>query len=647
MGLFRSKKPPSAPPTPTPEPLASSVSPETPPLSRSASVKSNASIGSSSSSSKLKSFLKSPKAPETLTVPNGDPASAPLSRNKRISTIVESDIEEANSAYNATHSSTSEDASSSESEDSDYEDHTHPYQPRRSLKHDVSHLSDHLSALMGYCGLGTSSEQLLEKLANNELKRTFSLIQDVKIHRLSAIMKSRDPRAHELVVCDVQVELIEKLKEALTALFDHDVDAQYGAVSHGKSLYERYGVVKHVIGRGAYGLIKIIDPDATDADIAQKPRKDGKNDLLLPSSRTLYAVKELHKQKASDDRKGETRLRFIERVISEFVISATLNSKNIVKTVDLMVTLPPKGNSSTPRDYIASNALYEGNFKVCQVMECAPGGDLYTYMRVLAEKAVFASVEEVECFIKQIAQGLWYMHQHGVAHCDLKLENVLVNYDCDSIENGRGKVTLKISDFGKSSVVRTKWDEQEQLLPAEEGPIGSEPYMAPEEFLKKGGISLTRKDVWALGIIVLVLFNIRRHFMCGNKGPNTPTELSDHGDSTFSGYASSYLWANTDVKAHSHFQKDKRAYKDKVFDQYAKTRMRGDYDDTTKEWLIHQKGEFAPIECLFEEAEVEEDYELCELRKYVIYKLLDPDPRSRLTVGQLMRSDWMEDVESC
>lgn len=561
---------------------------------------------------------------------------------------MEADIEEANNGYNeSAHSSSSDASSSSESDESDYEAHTHAYQPRRNLKPDgVSHLSDHLSALMGYCGLG-SSEHLLEKLANDELKRTFSLIQDVKIHRLSAATKANDPRVHESVVCDVQVELIDKLKSALTVLFDHDVDAQYAAVSHGKSLYERYGVVKYVIGRGAYGLIKIIDPDATDADISQKPRKEGKNDLLLPSSRTLYAVKELHKQKVSEGKKGETRLRFIDRVISEFVISATLNSKYIVKTVDLMVTLPPKGNSATPHDYIASNALYEGNFKVCQVMECSTGGDLFTYMRVLAENGGYVSVEEIECYVKQIAEGLWYMHQHGVAHCDLKLENVLVNYDCDSIDNGRGKVLLKISDFGKSSVVRTKWDDQEQLLPADEGPVGSEPYIAPEEFLAKGGVSLTRKDAWALGVIVLVLFNVRRRFLCGTKATLSPADDSDDDVLAGSGYKSSYLWANTDVKAHSHFQKDKRIYRDKVFDEYSKTRMIGDYDDSTKEWLIKQRGDFAPIEDLFEEAEVEEDYELCELRKYVIYKLLDIDPKTRLSVGELLRSDWMEDVDSC
>lgn len=553
-------------------------------------------------------------------------------------------------------------------------------------------LVSQLSSLMGYCSLGLvgnvkEDKRKFSQLVNEELERTFSLIDDsCKIHRLSSSLKKTDPHLNDSVIGEDQLEAINLLTKKLNDLqsLKGNIGKQYDYLSASKSLYERYGVVKDIIGRGAYGVIKIIDPNANlemDEKLSECTKLDVKQKLqinLFKSGKNLYAVKELLRRNPGDSKQKESNDKFIERVISEFIISSTLNNKHIVKTVDFMVTLPPRQDSKY-LDPTSSDLLKDG-IKANQVMQCTSAGDMFTYLKNLTTldstgQNYVISLSEIDCFIKQIAKGLWYMHQHGVAHCDLKLENILINfdfknYDCDRKKN-LSKINLKLSDFGKSNVFRTKWDVKEQFVPYSSGPIGSTPYIAPEEFSNKWcgivskkykkGYSLVKKDCWALGIIILVLFNIRKNFFCENKalveeGSDEDAgeeSTEDDGDAStiFNKYNCTYLWESTDVKAH-HFTSSKDIkYRDKVFGEYVKDRLISDYDNKSKEWLIKKRGNFKPIDNLFhltnDEMEDEEITELCELRKLFIYKLLDINPETRLDTDDFIKGDWMHSIDCC
>lgn len=561
-----------------------------------------------------------------------------LTARKRVSTIAENDIEELNSGYNSSDFDSELSLGSDyDDSDDDYVEHLHAIKMRGKLAQ-PNHFASQLSTIMGYCGMGSfvSSGEITDA-ANEELKRTFSLLdQDSKIHHLPSATSGNTLS----VIEDPQIQLIENLKKKLNKyLLSSKTKQQYECVSSGKTLYQRYGIVKDVIGRGSYGIIKIIDPDPDNGKIK------------LYSDNGLFAVKELLRRgpKESNDI-------FVDRVLSEFLISSTLNSKHIVKTVDLMITLP------SPTDQI------NNNIKFSQVMECTSGGDLFTYLTTGSNKknvpVNFMSLDEVDCFIKQIAKGLKYIHQHGVAHCDLKLENILLTYVRKENENVESpttlKIVLKISDFGKSSVIRTKWDKSEQYLPKKSGPLGSEPYMAPEEFFSNNqSYSLTKKDCWAFGIIVLLMFNIRKHYYSGIG--NNKTETTTNNTEMFEDYSSGYLWQCTDVKSLKMSKEPK--YKDKVFEEYSKTRMLADYDDKTKEWTVNKMGTFVPIENLFKTPMNYDDSidskdstvsekpadidDLGELRRWVLYKLLDINPDTRMSIEHVVRSDWMTAVEIC
>lgn len=82
------------------------------------------------------------------------------------------------------------------------------------------------------------------------------------------------------------------------------------------------------------------------------------------------------------------------------------------------------------------------------------------------------SPSEVECCFKQILNGVNYLHSQGVAHRDLKPENLFFDT----------KGHLKIGDYGASTVYRLPW---EATVHMSTGLCGSEPYIAPEQFLGK------------------------------------------------------------------------------------------------------------------------------------------------------------------
>lgn len=440
------------------------------------------------------------------------------------------------------------------------------------------------------------------------------------------------------MIGDAQIKLINHLTKKLRAILENKNNAS-GELKQGKSLYERYGVTRQLVGRGAYGVIKVIYPHSYS----------GVPGNVSDLSQQLFVVKELQRKRA----KEESNTKFIERILSEFVIASTLNYRHIVETIDLMIN---------PQD-----------FKISQIMQCSQGGDLFSYLTsgidINSKSISYMSLYEVDCFIKQIAKGLKYMHVHGVSHCDLKLENILVTYKQANLSSAKAKIILKLTDFGKSFVFRTKFDTTEQLIPTSQGIIGSLAYISPEEHIKNITFSSIKKDCWALGIIILALLNIRRHYYTGFQSQQnialryieTTEDDSDvsGNDSCTSGsssqYGPGYLWHTTEPKHHHHLS-PKREYRDRVFNEYVSKRMIGEYDDTTKEWLIKRPGKFRPIDeicqLLNPEGHVVRDLdelgcELNELRVLVLYKLLDIDPTTRMTVNQFLGTDWMESTEDC
>ena len=195
-----------------------------------------------------------------------------------------------------------------------------------------------------------------------------------------------------------------------------------------------------LLGKGATAAVRLMN------------RKGGPAD-------ELFAVKEFRGKEANEDEDE-----YVKKVKSEYSIAKSLRHPNIVETVRL--------------------CTHSGRWN--HVMEYCCGGELYG----LVDKGLFKDhlkLEDRLCLFKQLLRGVDYLHSHGIAHRDIKLENLLLT----------GSGHLKITDFGVSEVFSGEHPglrgsggqcgkNMGDVRLCKPGICGSLPYIAPEVLAKEG-----------------------------------------------------------------------------------------------------------------------------------------------------------------
>jgi serine/threonine protein kinase len=119
---------------------------------------------------------------------------------------------------------------------------------------------------------------------------------------------------------------------------------------------------------------------------------------------------------------------------------------------------------------------------IWMVTELCPGGELYDY---LVERGVMPEPEARRIF-GQLCLAVAYVHDRGIVHRDLKLENVLLDERCN----------VKVGDFGF-----TREYEAKKLMETFCGTTG---YAAPE-MLAGRKYTGEEVDIWSLGVILYAL----------------------------------------------------------------------------------------------------------------------------------------------
>ncbi|MBI1174893.1 MAG: protein kinase [Sideroxydans sp.] len=208
----------------------------------------------------------------------------------------------------------------------------------------------------------------------------------------------------------------------------------------------RYEIIEE-LGRGAMGTVY----KATD-----------------PLIERFVAIKAINLHMLPEKEKGAYKARFYQ----EAKAAGHLNHPNVVTIHDL--------GESGDIAYIA--------------MELMEGRELQS----IIDGDKHLAVEDALHIAIQVATGLFYAHQHGIVHRDIKPTNIMV----------LGGNHAKIADFGIARMPSSLTLTQTGMI------IGSPMYMSPEQIMSES--TDARSDIFSLGIVLYQMLTGRLPFAGDN-----------------------------------------------------------------------------------------------------------------------------------
>jgi len=174
----------------------------------------------------------------------------------------------------------------------------------------------------------------------------------------------------------------------------------------------------------------------------------------------------------------DTRRMRLEAIRKECAILEGLSHDNIIKVL----------GHGTGRKSSNQSHLY------FIFMEVASGGELFD--QVIDRGANAMNEATARKFMSQLLAGVQHCHSCGVAHRDLKLENVLLTKEG----------VVKVIDFGLSHIYQKGANgDYDRSVPLREM-CGSKSYAAPE-VLSGAGYDGFLADVWSLGVCLFAMLS--------------------------------------------------------------------------------------------------------------------------------------------
>ncbi|XP_035268295.1 serine/threonine-protein kinase 17A [Anguilla anguilla] len=142
--------------------------------------------------------------------------------------------------------------------------------------------------------------------------------------------------------------------------------------------------------------------------------------------------------------------------------------------------------------------VYETASEMILVLEYAAGGEIFN--QCVAEREEAFKEGDVKRLMRQILEGVAFLHRSNVVHLDLKPQNILLT-SVDPLGD------IKIVDFGLSRMVSSTQELREIM--------GTPEYVAPE-ILNYEPIS-TATDMWSIGVLAYVMLTGTSPFLGDDK----------------------------------------------------------------------------------------------------------------------------------
>ncbi|GAB9462549.1 hypothetical protein Gpo141_00000038 [Globisporangium polare] len=214
------------------------------------------------------------------------------------------------------------------------------------------------------------------------------------------------------------------------------------------------------------------------------------------SAGTKVAVKTVNLLAAQRQQTIRERVQVREDVHKERRVHATLRK--------LSQSHSNNGHKATSHSHNSNKVLLvqeeiEFHGVLYMVFELCAGGDLLDVVR----KSPRARLDERTCrsFLRDVAQGLQFLHRAGFAHRDISLENVLVT----------AKGECRLSDFGLACDLASPGQSKKSACER----VGKLWYMAPEVYACDGESESPEDacydpvaaDIWSLGILLVIMLS--------------------------------------------------------------------------------------------------------------------------------------------
>ncbi|XP_008835295.1 death-associated protein kinase 3 [Nannospalax galili] len=192
-----------------------------------------------------------------------------------------------------------------------------------------------------------------------------------------------------------------------------------------------------------------------------------------------YAAKFIKKRRLSSSRRGVSR----EEIEREVSILREIRHPNIITLHD----------------------VFENKTDVVLILELVSGGELFDF---LAEKESLTEDEATQ-FLKQILDGVHYLHSKRIAHFDLKPENIML------LDKHAASPRIKLIDFGIAHKIEAG-NEFKNIF-------GTPEFVAPE-IVNYEPLGL-EADMWSIGVITYILLSGASPFL-GETKQETLTNIS-------------------------------------------------------------------------------------------------------------------------
>lgn len=127
------------------------------------------------------------------------------------------------------------------------------------------------------------------------------------------------------------------------------------------------------------------------------------------------------------------------------------------------------------------------------IMEYCANGDLLSYLNLKR----FKDEEQKHKIIRQFLDAIKYLHKKGIAHGDIKPENILLDSEYNA----------KLTDFGFAKTNEIAGDDEKN---------GTLFYAAPELFVR-GKYNIFKTDIWSIGITLYCINQNNFPYIKGNQ----------------------------------------------------------------------------------------------------------------------------------